>query len=108
MFIGTAELTSSGNISGQISTLGLYESFMLVPREKPGNDNGPDFTAFLTIGKGEVGFAKWSLTKPKTGQKGRQYISLTLSAPTIPHDFTVALMPQRGARVFDIAWSRRP
>jgi len=103
--IGTFKRTKT-SISGRIRTLALDAELVLIPVDKSGPENAPDYRVHLGDDDGaEVG--------PEVGagwkRSGGDYISLQLDDPSFgqPIRANLFLADDKGTE-FDLLWNRPP
>lgn len=95
--IGTFTADKDG-FTGTLRTLTLNVKAKLVPNDKGGSENAPDFR--IQASGYDVG-AAWK----KTSEAGREYLSVTLDDPSFPATVYARLIEgENGTR--DLIWSR--
>lgn len=95
--IGTFTVDKDG-FTGTLRTLTLNAKAKLVPNDKGGSENAPDFR--LQAGGYDVG-AAWK----KTSEAGRDYLSVTLDDPSFPATVYARLIESENG-THDLIWSR--
>ncbi|MEQ1756535.1 MAG: DUF736 family protein [Micropepsaceae bacterium] len=98
--IGTFAATKDGGWSGVIRTLSLDVKVRFVPNDKRDQDAAPDFRVFA--GEFEIG-AAWRKVSAKDDQK--EYLSVRLEDPMLPHALTAALFAIAGGREAQLVWT---
>lgn len=95
--IGTFVKTDNG-FAGTVRTLTLNVKAKLVPADG-GSEQAPDYRIYA--GTIEIG-AGWK----KTSDNGRDYVSLKLDDPSLPHPIYASLFPADEPDSFNLLWSR--
>ena len=95
--IGTFTAEKDG-FTGTLRTLTLNVKAKLVPNDKGGNENAPDFRIQAT--GYDVG-AGWK----KTSEAGRPYVSVSLDDPSFPATVYARLIENEDG-THDLIWSR--
>lgn len=98
--IGTFAATKDGGWSGVIRTLSLDVKVRFAPNDKRDQDSAPDFRVFA--GDSEIG-AAWRKTSAKVGRK--EYLSVRLEDPMLPHALTAALFSSGEGREAQLVWT---
>tara|TARA_Y100000782_G_scaffold114318_1_gene150064 strand:- start:7628 stop:8371 length:744 start_codon:yes stop_codon:yes gene_type:complete len=95
--IGTFTADKDG-FTGSLRTLTLNVKVKLVPNDKGGSENAPDFR--LQAASHDIG-AAWK----KTSEAGREYLSVTLDDPSFPAPVYARLIEGENS-THDLIWSR--
>ncbi|SEL94894.1 Uncharacterized conserved protein, DUF736 family [Pseudoxanthomonas sp. GM95] len=95
--IGTFTAEKDG-FTGTIRTLTLNTKVKLVPNDKGGNDNAPDYR--LEAAGNDIG-AAWK----KTSEAGRDYLSVSLDDPSFPTTIYARLLEGEDGW-HDLIWTR--
>lgn len=96
--IGTFTADKDG-FTGTLRTLTLNIKVKLVPNDKGGNENAPDFRLQAATSH-DIG-AAWK----KTSEAGRDYLSVTLDDPSFPATVYARLIENEDG-THDLFWSR--
>ncbi len=99
--IGVFHPTKDGGWTGTIRTLLVDVKARFVPNDNRTSDAAPAFR--VLIGDSEVG-AAWR--KQSSGEHARDYLSVALEDPTLPHRISAALF-EAGPSEFHLVWNRR-
>lgn len=100
--IGVFHQTKEGGWSGNIRTLTLDLKARFVPNDNKTNETAPAFRVFA--GEFEIG-AAWR--KQSAGEQPRDYLSVSLDDPALPHPISAALFESKSSNEFQLVWSRR-
>ena len=97
--IGTFTSTENG-FTGFIRTL-AFNAKARIARVESASDKGPQFRVYA--GTAEIG-AAWQ----KTGDSGRDYLSVKLDDPSFPAPIFATLAEVEAEDGLQLIWSRRP
>jgi uncharacterized protein (DUF736 family) len=92
--------TAKDLYTGEIKTLTLHRSKVTFRPNEGKNGKGPDYRV-LVDGAVELG-AAWK----RKSEAGREFLSVSLDDPALPHPLSAALMPAEDASGAILIWSR--
>ncbi len=89
--------------TGEIRTLTLHRSNVAFRPTEGKNGKGPDYRVVLVGAPGTVELgAAWK----RTSEAGREFLSISLDDPALPHPVSAALMPAEDGTGAILIWSR--
>jgi uncharacterized protein (DUF736 family) len=91
--------------TGEITTLTLHRSKVLLRRAQGKNGKGPDYRVMV---EGKPGAVELGAAWKRTSEARREFLSVRLDDPALSRPLSAALMPAEGGTGAVLIWSRQP
>ncbi len=88
--------------TGEITTLTLHRSKVLLRRAQGKNGKGPDYRVIV---EGKPGAVELGAAWKRTSEAGRQFLSVRLDDPALSHPISAALMAAEDGAGAILIWS---
>lgn len=90
--------------TGEIKTLTLHRSKVIFRPTEGKTDKGPSYRIVL---EGVPGAVELGAAWKRTSEAGREFLSVSLDDPALPHPVSAALMPSEDGTGAILIWSRQ-